>query len=305
MMNLIRVNLRHWLHSRILWALTGAAFVSGIVNAFGAFHERLPGQWEFRGYFYPSSMTISLLCICMAGVLCINQPEVRRLQVIAGYSKLKIFLAELVPVLTFAVIVWLFQLPAMLWCRVVISELNSKVLCILLLGILLLFCGFGVCSVWITAAHHRYAAAIILPVWAIAGLSFCNHTAEKLEKPKYWQCYEPIASFVQTEEIMRMAWEDMPLVAVPERNRMYQPEVHELPEKMFILLPHASLSAAANYLKTGWMPHGKYAEMELDEILEQRTYWANISGVLPAVAFSWLTVLTVCSVEEFRHKDLN
>lgn len=305
MMNLIRVNLRHWLHSRILWALAGAAFVSGIVNAFGAFHERLSEQWEFKGEFYPAAMTVSLLCICMAGVLCINQPEVRRLQTIAGYPKLKIFFAELVPVLIFAALVWLIQLPAMLWCRTAISALNGKVLFRILLGILLLFCGFGVCSIWITAAHHRYAAAIILPVWAIAALAFCNHTAEKLEEPKYCQRYEPLVSFVQTEEVRRMAWEDMPLVAVPERNRMYQPEVHELPEKMFILLPHASLSAAANYLKAGWTPHGKYAGMELDELLEQRAYWENISGVLPAVALSWLIVLTVCGAEEFRHIDLN
>jgi hypothetical protein len=45
--------------------------------------------------------------------------------------------------------------------------------------------------------------------------------------------------------------------------------------------------------------------MELDELLEQRAYWENISGVLPAVALSWLIVLTVCGAEEFRHIDLN
>lgn len=299
MRNLVLVNLRHWLHNRRVWALAGIPVVTGIVNAFGTYREDTPECWRFFGALYAWSVIISLFGVCAACVLCINQKEVRRNQVIAGYKKAHIFLAELIPALCFAVFAALCQLPAMLWCLPVVRALDAQTLLGAMLGMVGAYCIFAAFSVVTALNLHRNAAAILIPILLISGFSYSNSLAESLERPKYYQSIIAIDDDPKTEE-------KRPWIAV-QPNEMYLGEPQrEIKEQTYLLLPHSPLTAAANYLKTGWLPNNnEWAVEHRNEILEQRSFWENVCGVMPAVSLSWLIVLTTFGTACFRQKDLN
>jgi hypothetical protein len=192
MMNLIRFRLKRYIYR---WETFTAALVNIITGCLsGTLLLSLYRDINRPGiedYFFPAAFMLSLFCTMSAVIITednnISNGAVRN-QLIAGYTKTKIYASTFITVFIYSIVQGLFMtVPLYIFGNGSFNtELSDKYKICLLISLILMYSAVSCLAVTVSVLSGRKSITVLICTTAVAGLTFAGMYADKrLDTSKY------------------------------------------------------------------------------------------------------------------------